>query len=547
MNRRTFLGASSAATAGLLTGGSWDRVLAQRAAGAASGAVVETTSGRVRGFADNQVNGFRAIPYGASTAGANRFMPPMRPAPWTGVRDAVAIGLRAPQLPSNLVPEFAVMDRTEPMGEDCLVLNVWSQGLRDGQKRPVMVWLHGGGFTGGSSGFLCYDGANLARKHDVVVVTVNHRLNIFGFLHLADIGGEKFAQASNAGMLDIVAALEWVRDNIAGFGGDPGSVTVFGQSGGSRKVTTLMGMPSAKGLFHRAIAMSGPQLRGVPRADATKTAEAVLSRLGLSASQVDRLQTVPIEQLLAVTEGGGRGMQFAPTVDERTLPAHMFDPVAATMSADIPLMLGSTETEITWNARQQYDPLDESALRERVKQTLRTDDASADRVIAIYRKNRPKASNLDLFLILGSDAADQRVNGAALAERKSALGKAPVYNYYFAWYSPVREGKLRSMHCMDIPFVFENVDIAKVVLGEGRERYALADKMSRAWVAFARTGKPNHAGLPNWAPFDATRRATMVLDNECKAVDDPHREERLALKAIRDTQTSTSARSQPYD
>lgn len=533
MDRRTFIGAGTVAAAGMLI--DVPRVSAQPQAsrGGSTGPIVETTAGRVRGYMQDRVNAFRGIPYGASTAGANRFMPPQKPQSWTGVRDALEIGLRAPQDQDARVPEWFVMDRTEPQGEDCLMLNVWTNGLSDGQKRPVMVWLHGGGFTGGSGGFTVYDGANLARKHNVVVVGINHRLNGFGFLYLGDIGGEQYA-SGNPGMLDIVASLEWVRDNIERFGGNPASVTVFGQSGGGSKVSTLLGMPAAKGLFHRAIAQSGSQVRSTTREQATRTAQALLTKLNIAPTQLDRLHQMPMRQLRDVINAGGNGIGgWGPVVDGRTLPAHIFDPVATDISSDVPLMIGSTETEQTWNEGQFYDPLSDAELREDVMRALRADEASANRVIALYKKNRPRASNLDLYLILSSDASNFRTGTDTEAERKAAQGRAPVYKYYFQWYSPVRGGMLRSMHTMDVPFVFENTGIAQSELGTGPERQVLADKMAGAWVAFAREGKPNHGLIPNWPAYDLTTRATMVFNTETRVMNNPYGEEKTAIAAAR--------------
>ena len=413
-----------------------------------------------------------------------------------------------------------------------------------------MVWLHGGGYSAGSPNMIPYDGANLARKHDVVVVGLTHRLNVFGFAYLAELGGEKYADASNAGMKDIIAGLEWIRDNVASFGGDPGNVTIFGQSGGAGKVSTLLGMPAAQGLFHRAIAQSGSAVTSMPASAATESAEALMSRLGLKRNQVDDLQRLPMQQLLdaipAPNRGGerggrgrggpGAGFNAAPVVDGKSLPRNVFDPTATDISANVPLLIGSTETEVTWNVNTDYTPpVDDAALRERIRKTLRSaDDAQIDGVIAIYRKDRPKASNLDLALILETDASPFRSGTDTQAERKAALGRAPVYVYRFQWYSPVSGGRLRAMHCMDIPFVFENVDISQSVVGDGPDRSALADKMSSAWVAFARNGNPNHKGLPKWDPFTSDRRATMIFNTECRAMNDPYREERLAV-----------ARSQP--
>jgi para-nitrobenzyl esterase len=272
-----------------------------------------------------------------------------------------------------------------------------------------MVWLHGGGYSQGSGAFTIYDGANLACRHDVVVVTVNHRLNVFGYLYLAELGGDTYANSSNVGMLDIVAALEWVRDNIAAFGGDPSNVTIFGQSGGGGKVSTLLAMPSAKGLFHRAVVESASAIRGVPKDEATSSAEAFLATMGLKSNQIDRLQNMPVEQLVTSTGGGGAvgatSLRLAPVVDGHSLPRNPFDPDAPEISATIPLLIGTVETEVTFMRGTPLDPMDQDALHAHVKQALRgADDGAVDRLIDVYRKGRPNISNTDLYLILASDA-----------------------------------------------------------------------------------------------------------------------------------------------
>jgi para-nitrobenzyl esterase len=537
IDRRQFVGLGALA-AGAAATGVWSGAFAQSAP-TGTGATVDTTAGKVRGAMQGKVHAFKGVPYGDSTAPPNRFMPPRKPKPWTGVRDTMQLGHRSPQLLSDfhgfVPPEVEAMDRDETMGEDCLMLNVWTPGVGAAAKRPVMVWLHGGGYTSGSGGFICYDGAELAGKHDVVVVTVNHRLTVFGYLYIAGVAGEKYASASNVGQLDCVAALEWVRDNIAAFGGDPKNVTLFGQSGGGGKVSTLMAMPAAKGLFHRAIVQSGAALKGQSKEAGTKLAEQFLQRLSITSKDLDKLQTLPMEQVLEAARGGKAGppINGSPVVDGHSLPADPFDPTAPAQSADIPLLIGTTETEVTFFPGMPLDPIDDAKFHALVKEQIlrKASDAQVDQVIAAYRNGRPKDSNTDLFLIMSSDAGF-RAGVLTEADRKAQQAKAAVYQYYFTWRSPVRDGKLRSYHTLEIPFVFDNVDNCQSMTGKGQDRFALADRMAKAWVAFARTGNPNHAGLPKWAPFDTKTRATMVFNTECKAVNDPHGAEQKLLHSM---------------
>jgi para-nitrobenzyl esterase len=525
--RRCFLGRGSLGAGWLLSS-----TLGTAAPATGSGPVAQTQTGKVRGRTQGGALVFKGIPYGSSTEGAGRFMPPQKPQPWTGIREALAFGPASPQVLASLIPEsMAQVPADEGNGnEDCLHLSVWTPSLRG--KRPVMVWFHGGGYAASSASWPMFDGVNLAQKHDVVLVTLNHRLNVFGYLYLAESGGEKYANASNAGMLDLIAALQWVRDNITNFGGDAGNVTIFGQSGGGGKVSTLLAMPAAKGLFHRAIAMSGSAVRGIPADQAAKAAASYMAKLGLKPNEVDALQQLPTARLVEALRGTPL-FQWAPVVDGRTLPANPFAPTAPALAADIPFMLGSCETEVTWSNTIQLDPLDDAALHKRVRDSAKIDDAAADRVIAVYRKGRPQASNLDLALIIATDFSNFRAGTDLEAERKAAQGKAAVYKYYFQWYSPVRGGKLRAFHTLDIPFAFDSADLAATMVGAGPERQPLADKMSGAWVAFARSGNPNHSGIPHWAPFDTRQRATMIINNECKAVNDPYGDERLTRTAFR--------------
>lgn len=531
VDRRAFLGCSTIAAAGLLVEGLSIPAWAQDIRGLPATGAVDTTAGRIRGVVRFGVNQFFGVPYGASTAGVNRFMPPVKPAPWTGVRDCVQVGNRSPQDPDGPISEVFALDRQEPMGEDCLNLNVFTPGTGRGN-RPVMVWLHGGGFSGGSGNWLLYDGTNLARKEDVVVVSVTHRLNLFGFLHLAE-AGDRWANASNVGMQDIVAALEWIRENIAAFGGNPGNVTVFGQSGGGRKVTTLMAMPSARGLFHRAIAMSGAAVRGTTRENAARATEQFLQKLGIARDRVDRLQQVPWQDLRRAFHAEPRIQELAggPVVDGGSLPRHQWAPDAPPYSADVPLMLGSTETEDAWSDPPPPLEMAEEEMLTRVRRIARTDEKARE-LVALYRKTHPGVSNTDVWLIMNSDNT-RRANAQLLSELKLAQSEAPAYLYYFNWRSPVHNGQMKAYHTLDIPFALYNVDLAASMTGAMQERYALAHRMSAAWAAFARTGNPNHSDLPSWPVFSA-EYPTMILGNECRVANDPNREARLALKAVRE-------------
>src|SRR5579875_263672 len=487
--------------------------------------IVETTAGKLRGTSVNySILRFTGIPYGAPTGGQNRFRPPVSPQPWAGVRDALAFGSSSPQPQGGMSRLRAIIGEgpPEPESEDCLYLNVWTPAVGDGGKRPVLFWCHGGGFTMGSGSAGFYHGTNLAHRGDAVVVTVNHRLGPLGYCYLGDLAGEEYAASGNVGMLDLVAALEWVRDNIAAFGGNPGNVTIFGESGGGAKVSALMAMPAAAGLFHRAIIQSGPGLRMMTRTKATENAEKLLKALGLSASEVDKLCTVPVEQIFEangkinarVPLGG-----WSPVVDGQVLPRHPFEPDAPAISASVPLIIGTNKDEaaLFLLADAEANELDEAGLHRRVQVVMR--DAT-DTLLAAYRRAYPQASPRDLLISIMSDRM-MRMHSITLAERKHAQGAAPAFMYLFTWETPVLNGRLKSCHALEIPFVFDNLARARRFIGDGPECAALAERMSETWLAFARDGVPAYRNLPAWPAYDPQARATMIFDQTCRVENDP--------------------------
>jgi para-nitrobenzyl esterase len=546
MRRREFL-----TTGGALAGGLLARAAPVRCQTGEALSVVETSSGRIWGRLRNGTHVFQGIPYAAAPVGSRRFMPPVPPEPWTGVREMLAYGARAYQPFRPMIPEIGdALTGTGPMSEDCLRLNVWTPVTGQGN-RPVMVWLHGGGFRTGSGNSIFYDGEALARNHDVVVVTITHRLNAFGFLYLSELGDERLSRSANLGMQDIVMALEWVRDNIGVFGGSASNVTVFGQSGGGGKTSILHGMPSARGLFHRAIIMStlaDTAVTALRPAEAIESAERLLARLGRQATELEALQQLPAQTLIEVMTGGAnraRGedtsdlsLRFTPVVDGRVLVRDPFAPDASELAADVPILCGSNETEVVpyGNPDATFwtrEPSTRTELRAYVRDRYRLADSEADVLIDLYRRNRPNDSFGDLALCMDSDNSPLRLSAYTIAERKVAQAAAPTYMYYFRWRSPVRGGKLHAMHGMEIPFVFDHVDDLQMLTGTGRDRYGLAQQMSAAWVAFARSGNPNHERLPAWPAFTVSDRATMVFDAETRLVNDPYGEERRAMAALR--------------
>lgn len=487
-------------------------------------AIATTKQGKVAGYIQDGLYIYKGIPY----AKAERFMPPTAPDSWEGIRSSRAFGPTCPQAPrqgwNNDQMAFAYRWDDGFPGEDCLRVNIWTPGIEDGKKRPVMVWLHGGGYAAGSGQELPgYDGANLARKGDVVVVTLNHRLNVLGFLDLSAFG-EKYAASGNVGLLDLVAALQWVKENIAHFGGDAGNVTIFGQSGGGGKVSTLLATPSAKGLFHKAIVQSGSMLRTMEARYSRRIGAAVVEELGLKPGKIDDITNIPYNQLLAAgekavarvkAEAEKEGIStfifgWAPTVDGKVLPAQPFDPQAPEQSRDVPVIIGTTQHEFCMST---YVPAFRGISKEKAEEQMRAKYGErTNDFLTAFEKAYPDYKPQDLIdtdFIFRPGAVEQ-------ADLKANQGGAPVYMYLFRWESPVMDGILRSTHCLEIPFVFNNVVRHASMTGGGAEAIALGETMSDCWISFARTGKPASANLPEWKAYTAAEGATMNFGANCQ-------------------------------
>ncbi len=495
--------------------------------------VVKTSNGPVRGRMDDRgLSVFKGIRYGAPPVGDLRFKPPRKPARWAEVADAYEYGARAIQAGGP----GAAADAPK-MSEDCLFLNVWTPRL-DNQKRPVMVWLHGGGFSSGSGGDSFSEGGNLARKGNLVVVSVNHRLNVFGFLQLSKEWGSGYASSGQAGMLDIVLSLQWVRENIARFGGNPGNVTIFGESGGGRKVAMLMAMPAAKGLFHKAIIQSGSGLDAPSLADSVALGRELLKKLGIAEGDVQALARAEAKAVFDAQPPGAMGSSpagqlgvptggFVPCVDGIALPRKPFVPDAPQISARVPLLIGSNKDEMTiFRPRNpNADPSTDEDFTAYVRKQL---PGKADALIPALRKAFPDYSPSHLMTAVET-MKGYWIATVLQAERKAAQGASPVYVYLLVWETPVDGGRLRAHHALDVPLVFDNVENTRNMVGPGSEPQRMADLMSSAWIAFARTGNPNTKTLPQWPAYDVKNRATMIFNLDSRVQNDPYSDVRRIL------------------
>ena len=499
--------------------------------------VVEIDNGKLRGMRSCGVISFKGVPYAANTGGSNRFMAPQPVANWSGVRDALSLGKRCPQERSALseVPVFSWYAQSEQFSEDCCVLNVYSPAL-DTHGRPVMFYVHGGGYCTGGGGGAVLDGSKLAEFGDVVVVTVNHRLNVFGYTNLSHLDAERFGDAANAGQLDLIAALEWVKRNIRAFGGDPDCVTLFGQSGGGSKITVLMGMPAAKGLFHRVINMSGASGLDVSPAAGTQShVDHILKELGINKNHLVDLQQLPAQTLikarlsaLAAVREGAR-----PVIDGRHVPAGPMAPESLALHASVPLLMGNTNTEATcyFSADMRNFQVNLEQVRSRLQAQFGLDDTQVGALLAEFLKDEPNRSPVDILTAVITDSLF-RLPMIEGAEAKASAKQAPVYMYNFVWNAPVDGGIWRSPHTIDIPFAFGNTDQSTALTGTGPEPLEVSRHMMAAFVAFARTGNPNNPRMPAWQAYDAVTRATMTVDLQCRVVNDFHGADRRACLGL---------------
>jgi para-nitrobenzyl esterase len=503
---------------------------------AAEPAVVEIANGKLGGVKDNGAISFKGIPYAADTGGANRFMAPRPVANWTGVRDATQWGDRCMQPVLQFPTAFAWYPaQGTPLTENCCVLNVYTPDLTASARRPVMFYIHGGGFSRGAGQGAYLEGGNLAKFGDAVVVTLNHRINAFGYTNLGFLNPD-FADAANVGQLDLVAALQWVKTNIHIFGGDPGNVTLFGQSGGGSKINTLLVMPAAKGLFRRAINMSGStQFEIVPSSATEPLTAQILKTLEIDKSNLRKLQEVPADKLLAAHYASVRALKTddsQPAVDGRHVVASPISPDGLAMHASVPLMFGETESEARWFMRDLRNfKVNEQQVKARIMGQYGVDEAKASATMAAFRKNAPDRSAADVLMAVASEGL-VRVPMHRAADAISSSKHATLYFYDFAWMSPVDGGIWGSPHTADIPFAFGTVDAAAAMTGGGAAPTQISRAVMSAFMAFARTDNPSNPAMPEWKPYDPTNRQSMLIAEKPQMVNDYHGDDRIASLAL---------------
>ncbi len=505
-------------------------------------AIAETQYGKVQGMILRGIYEFRGIPYGADTGGKNRFMPPQPPEPWDEIYPAVWWGNSAPQIMDNRYANAWASFRDhwnyDDVSEDCLKLNVWTPGLADGKKRPVMVWLHGGGYTNGNGiehdGYM---GENLSRKGDIVFVSINHRLGPIGFSDLSGVGGPAYASSGNVGALDMVAALEWVHANISSFGGDPDNVTIMGQSGGGAKVCVLMAMPAARGLVHKAVPLSGSTIQAMDQEYSRLVGEYILKEAGLQPSEIDKLQEIPWKDYLLLAsraarkcaeeqgESGRMMGRFGPVADGISIPKGTFFSDSEGPSSDVPMLISSTFHE--WSmalANPELEAITEERaiemLAERAGFRGGLGDAAGE-VYQAYARVFPDASPIEVMTLISSN----RKGVVSTADAKS-VQRAPVYVAWFGWEPPMFNGRMRAFHCLDICFWYYNTDLMLSHTGGGKRPRELSEKMAGSLLQFMKTGDPNGGGLPEWPPYTVEKGETMILNDMCEVQNDPDREAR---------------------
>lgn len=500
-------------------------------------AEAKTEYGDVRGFLLRGIYQFRGIPYGDDTSGKNRFMPPCPPKKWDGIRPAVAFGASSPQTFYDRRPEsysmFVDHWNYDEMSEDCLRLNIWTPEI-DNIKRPVLVWLHGGGFTNGN-GFEQdgYDGENISRYGDIVFCSINHRLGAFGFTDLSSTGDERYAKSGNVGMLDIVAALKWIKNNISNFGGDPDNVTIMGQSGGGAKVCLLCSMPDAKGLFHKAIALSGNTVKANPKEYSAMMCQTILKEAGVDKTSVDSLQRLSTQDYMRISQKALEAMKnensgwrngFAPVGDDVVIPmGTLFSSDCKIKGADVPMLLSTTFHE--WNPDRDDPQFEELTFEDVAKKIAWEYGDNATNVVKAYSATFPNCRPIEIWSMIASN----RKNVVATADAKCNQ-KSPVYMAWFGFESPLFNGRHRSFHCLDISFWFLNTDLMLTHTGGGIKARTLSYKMVDALLSFMKTGNPNCSSLPEWREYTPEKGYVMILNNECELASDPDREARKYLK-----------------